>query len=79
MTHREAKIEQARCNVLRQESRVRQSQKDLEFGYAKAKAEMEREYNKLKAELEREQIDLTFQKIHLQQLEDNLLDDRNEM
>ena len=74
MTHREAKLERARCEVRRQESRVAEAKSNLEHGYKRLQAEMEREYAKLKCELEREQISLEAERAHLKAMEDNALD-----
>lgn len=74
MTHREAKIERARCDVRQQESRVLEAEENLKHGQAKALAEYNREASKLKAELERAKIELEAEKAYLRSVEDNLTD-----
>jgi F0F1-type ATP synthase membrane subunit b/b' len=79
MTNREAKIEQAKCDVRRQESLVREARNNLNYGHAKAKADFDREYERLKSELERSVINLECETTRLRALEDNAIDGQGDL
>lgn len=79
MTHRDAKIERAKCDVAKEESHVREAEEALKYGKAKALAEYNNTVAELTGALERAQLDLRAEQAHLKALEENALDGNGDM